>query len=322
MRVPLIKILLSGVSLSICLNAAAALSDEFDDPASLDSWSRLYATEGWGADQLDKWDIGVGTPGAMTLTPRSSVWYNNRKGALAFQMVSGDFVATTALRVDDLDPADGNVIPSSPYSIAGLMARAPRPITDALSEWTPGGENYVLAGAGSGANEASLQVETKNTVDSASAWFQQPVAEGLVELQLARFGDTFVTAYRAQGSDWAIYDRYQRADMPEQLQLGLVAYADYPTASAVSAFEHNASELVGSPDLTARFDWFRVGRVTLPPAWLGLDLADAGSVSDAQLLTVLGAHAVPSPVPEPAVWLSLLTGVLVIRAAAARRQRA
>lgn len=303
---------------AIAATPLGTLGDEFNDAATLSQWSRLYITEGWGADQLDTWDIGATQTGAMTLTPHSSVWYNNRKGALAFQAVSGDFIATTALWVRDRDAADGNAVPASPFSIAGLMARAPRPISDPATEWTVGGENYVLSGAGSGASEASFQVETKTTVNSNSVWAQQPITSGLVELQLARIGDTFITAYRAEGANWQIHDRYSRTDLPDTLQLGLVAYADYPTASGVSAYEHNSTVLSGAPDLTASFDWFRVAAVDLPPALLGLDLADAGSVTDAQLLTVVGANGIPSPVPEPATWLSLLAGLFTLGAVARR----
>jgi len=33
------------------------LSDDFENAATLANWQRIYQTEGWGADQLETWNI-------------------------------------------------------------------------------------------------------------------------------------------------------------------------------------------------------------------------------------------------------------------------
>ena len=46
----------------------AALSDEFDSPATLAHWQRNDSAEDWHADKLEQWDIAATTP-ACTADP-------------------------------------------------------------------------------------------------------------------------------------------------------------------------------------------------------------------------------------------------------------
>jgi len=51
------------------------LSDDFGDAATLPQWKRVYAVEGWGANQLELQDVNATQPGAMVMMPFTSTWY-------------------------------------------------------------------------------------------------------------------------------------------------------------------------------------------------------------------------------------------------------
>jgi hypothetical protein len=63
----------------------------------------------------------------------------------------------------------------------------------------------------------------------------------------------------------------------------------------MSPFMHNSTVIhAGMADLVAAFDYFRFARPQVPASLAGLDLTNASAVSDAALLSFLGANAVPS----------------------------
>src|SRR5438477_8249544 len=100
-----------------------ALSDEFNDSATLAAWQRVEIVEGWNADQLEKLDVNTTRPGRLFMMPYSSTWYNDYRGELTFKTVTGDFVVTTDVEVSS---RAGSGAPRSLYSLAGIMVRAPR----------------------------------------------------------------------------------------------------------------------------------------------------------------------------------------------------
>lgn len=110
-----------------------ALSDEFTHAGSIQAWSRVEFTEGWNATHLEVHDVNVTTPGAMTLVPYTTSWYENYRGPFVFKLVEGDFVLTTEVTASG---RDGVSVPQSQYSLAGVFIRAPRDITPGT--WAPG----------------------------------------------------------------------------------------------------------------------------------------------------------------------------------------
>ncbi len=70
------------------------LSDEFDNPASLSDFQRVWRREHWPFDQLQLQVIGQ-VPGRLTMQPHSSGWYEDYRGELTYKELSGDVVATT-----------------------------------------------------------------------------------------------------------------------------------------------------------------------------------------------------------------------------------
>ena len=260
----------------------AALSDEFDDPASLSDWQRVFQVEQWGFDQLESIDVGASEPGALTMMPFSSSWYENWRGVLVFKEVSGDFVATTHVRVSNR--ADTGP-PGTQYSLAGIMTRVPRTVTPAT--WTPGGENYVFLSAGAADTPDAWQTEVKTTADSTST-LEIESGGPEVTLRTARIGPHVIVLLRWPGQEWQVHRRYRRDDFPATLQVGFTTYTDWPTCQAAGVVTHNTTLLAGTPDLIARFSYMRFAEPAVPPTLLGADFSNPAAVSDPELLSFLG----------------------------------
>ncbi len=61
----------------------SALSDEFNNPASLASWKNLSAVEGWPS-QIQKMDANKSSPGALYLVPYTSTWFEEYHGVFLY----------------------------------------------------------------------------------------------------------------------------------------------------------------------------------------------------------------------------------------------
>ena len=295
----------------------AGLSDEFDDAATTAQWQRVNEVEGWNADQLNVYDINATQPDRMVQEPHTTSWYQNYRGPMAFQLVTGDFAFTTQVHItdrDDIGGSDANDVPGdSQYSLAGAMLRTPRDITDALTEWTPGsmaddgtnnGENYIFLSAGYGAgnsDEFALEVKTTRNSDSQLELTPLGADTNVVNVQIARIGDSVIAMYQLPGEEWQVHRRYSRPDMPATMQVGLVTYTDWTKANDFSPFVQNSSVLTPAtvtndptpgeafnPDLTAGFEYARYATPDVPAALAGADLTDPNAVSDAELLSFLG----------------------------------
>jgi hypothetical protein len=263
------------------------LSDEFNDASTLAQWQRVYVVEGWPANQLELQDINTTRPGMMVMMPFTSTWFNDYRGELTFKEVQGDFVVTTDV---EANRRNGTGPPRSAYSLAGIMIRTPRQITPAT--WRPGGENYLFLSLGAASSPGTYQFEVKSTVSSNSQLIVESAGTGRAIIQYARLGPYFI-ALKSVNGVWTVHHRYFRADMPSTLQVGMTVYTDYPTASSVPPLTHNSTVIrAGNPDLVAAFDYFRFARPRVPPA---LANANFSTVSDADLLSFLGAAAIQAP---------------------------
>ncbi len=263
------------------------LSDEFNDAATLAQWKRVYAVEGWGANQLELQDINTTRAGRMVMMPYTSTWYNDYRGELTFKEVQGDFVVTTDVEASQ---RGGSGPPRSSYSLAGIMVRAPRAITPAT--WHAGGENYVFLSLGAGSPPGAFQFEVKTTTNSNSSLILVPAPSGHAAIQVARIGPYLIMLRNSDGN-WVIHRRYYRPDLPSIVQVGMTTYTDFNNASMLPPFQHNSTVIRGgSPDLVAAFDYFRFARPNTPPSLAGADLI---SVPDEQLLAFLGANANAPP---------------------------
>jgi YVTN family beta-propeller protein len=281
----------------------APLSDEFDNPDTITNWLRNETVEGWGGSKLEQWNIDTTTPGHMRVMPYSSSWYEDFTGAYAYKEVTGDFVLTTRL---DVTNRAGNGRPNSDFSLAGLMVRAPRGLTNAApspdpgpgtflpwpppaqgqpnhytTPWQPDTENYIFLSFGFGStglttpdgnNPNRWHYEVKTTENGVSTLYPRthgvPENEPVVILQMVRRGSTFLLLRRHGEGPWIIENRFERADLPETLQVGMTTYTDWNTIAAGWDFSNpqipfHQNRIVntgGNPDLIADVDFVRIRR--------------------------------------------------------------
>ena len=278
----------------------SGLSDEFESPGTLANWQRVYQIEGWGFDQLEQWDINQSNAGRMTMMPHTSSWFEEWRGVQAYKQVTGDFVVTT-----DVEPTgrSGTGAPNTQYSLAGIMVRTPRPeMQNGGADWTPNGQNYIFLSMGAASQPGTYQFEVKNTLNSNS---QLEVSNGgsRARVQIARIGSAFIVLRQIDSDPWEVHRRYTRADMPATLNVGLTTYTDWNPCQQAGYEYHNTNLLTGAvprltggtiqanPDLIARFDYVRYRRPQVPANLTGLNFANVGQVSDAQLLAFLANNA-------------------------------
>lgn len=283
--------LLAASSLLACLPASAdeltSLSDEFVSASSLDAWLVETVVDGWPEQaallQIDE------AAGALTLEPETSGWFEDYRGVLRYKLVSGDFRVETRLRATGLAAA----VPSRAFSLAGIMARVPRHESEP-ADWQPGQENWLFITAGTADAPGAPQFETKNTVDSTSALITHPGQQGWLELRIQRRGPRFDLSRRLPGEDWNTLRTLVRDDFPETIQVGLLAYTDWPTVSTFADAESFNEALVPSPpgqrDLRAEFDYVRFSD---PRCWEA-DLDSDGVVALGDLARLLGGFGTAS----------------------------
>lgn len=281
---------LAALFLSVAIPALAddltPFSDEFNDASTLSQWKRVYAVEGWNANQLELLDVNATRPGKLVMMPYTSTWYQDWRGELTFKDVTGDVVVTSDVEVSQ---RGGTGAPRSQYSLGGLMIRSQRSITPAT--WTPGGENYIFLSLGAASQPGSFQYEVKTTQNSVtSLWIS--AGSNRATLQLARIGAYVIALRKDVGGSWVVHRRFVRGDLTPGVQVGMCVYTDFPTASTYTPFNHNSTVIhSGNPDLVAAYDYVRFQRPVVPQSLQGKNLADPSAVTDAQLLSFLGANA-------------------------------
>jgi hypothetical protein len=145
----------------------------------------------------------------------------------------------------------------------------------------------------------------KTTVNSVSTLAISDAAVSQAEIQVARLGNAMIMLRRDEGGEWIIHQRYQRENFPATLQVGLTVYTDWGGLQAVYPFgqevQHNAAYATGqNPGLHAEFEYLRYRRPVVPAHLAGRDFTNPAQVSDAELLSFLGATASAPPV-APAI---------------------
>ena len=203
-------------------DSLAALNDEFDTSDALSNWTRITDAEGW-ADKLKTLAVDDGT---LVPEPYPSVWFYDYVVPFLFRRVEGNFMVTTQINVSSL----GTPMPSTAYSLAGLLARRPRSDAPfaADSAWAKDRENYVFLVTGTTGEPGAPKIETKSAVRSRPIVKHYPrETSGWMHLRLVRLNQTIIALYRRPGSDWQIHERFYRPDLSSTLQVGLMAYGDY-----------------------------------------------------------------------------------------------
>jgi hypothetical protein len=275
-------LLLAALCLSLPCHAdddLTKLSDDFDNPATLKDWKRIHM-DMRSPDQLESCDINKTLQGHLVMIPYTSVWYQQYRGVLAYKQVSGDFVMTTAVKTSN---RARTAAPSRSYSLAGIMLHVPGNVTSP--------QNYIFLSHGSANSPGRYQFEVKTTIDSRSTLQIEPAGVDHAIIQVARIGSAIITLKNVNGT-WTVHHRYSRPDFPHTMQAGLTCYTDWDNCKNIPPQKHNNMVIKnGQPDLVAEFDFAHYARPQPPAALSTSDLTNPQQVSDAQLLSFLGDHA-------------------------------
>jgi len=273
------------------------LNDEFDNSATLSAnWLNINDEEGWNAEHLEVHDINTSTAGSLHMMPYTSSWYQDYRGTLLFKNIDQNFVLTTEVTVSN---RAGNGLPSSQFSLAGLMIRNAIDYPNgATSDWQSGNENYIFMAAGR-ANAGTPQFEVKTTVNgNSSLQISNISTTSNVQIRIARIDAAIIVLYRLPNQNWEVHQRYARPDFDNEIQMGFVTYTDWPKVSSYAPIFHNSNVLNSSlspdpsqgvpftPDIIGQFDFARFDDITVPTSLAGVDLVS--SATDTDLLSFLG----------------------------------
>lgn len=207
---------------------STALSDEFDDPCTVANWTDGPSTA------FDFYDIDETTPEQLTVEPQQCVWYMENQGWALFKEVTGDFAIVA--RVEAAGLATPGDPPAEQFNSAGVIARDPAS--------APGSENWLVHNVGF--QETSVATEAKTTVDSVSVYRLTDGAPS-GEVAICRLGSMFHLFRRLDGeAEWTettseddpAYPPYDRADLPDTLEVGIMANAFAPTPDILARFEY------------------------------------------------------------------------------------
>ncbi len=214
----------SSTSSTTSSGSGSDLSDEFDGDGVDAAWTVVNG---------DRFEHMLGG-GELHLRPTmNTLWFDaEATGALLYKTVTGNFKLTTAVKARRASDPSQPVGPTD-YQFGGIMARAPNAAQ----------ENYVFVVVGD--RGPTIQTETKSTTNGASSVKGDDWPSGDAQLRLCRVGSMFhMYARPYDGGTWNIAAEwgppYERADLPETLQVGPIAYA-----------------WTNAPDLRASFDYVR-----------------------------------------------------------------
>lgn len=268
----------------------SSLNDEFDGVALDPKWSRFDARFGW-PDKLKEVDVGRTVPGALHLRPYHSAWVRDLNAPFLFQRVEGDFDVRARVRVR----GGAGAIPGGTWSLGGLMARVPSPVT--ADSWEPRRENWHFITTGVGVEPGKTVTETKGTYNSYSSLKLRPFAPGWVELRMVRVGMTLFALARPEGaSNWQVRDRFYRMEGNPAMQVGLIAYTTSDDVRPGPDDAETANRTVNRDarvDMLMDVDWIRFSRPRRSIDWAfeaqvqAHPLADP-NLSEAAILAALG----------------------------------
>lgn len=226
----------------------AALSDEFDDPTSLECWRAYESLDEMGVplDQVDI-DIDVFNPSELTIEPYvSGGWFDDFTGPLVYKHVAGDFMLEVSVTVSN---ADGTW-PFDPFNSAGIVVRDPA--NDAAENWIMWNVGNQFSAPGS---------EGKITIDSESALTLGGIGaaagdpSSYIRLRVCRVGADFVLTHRLPGSDnFTLVHEYTHPALPERLHVGM----GMTSWNGTTGYPNDAVV----PDASARWQYARFSAIS------------------------------------------------------------
>lgn len=221
----------NALAVDAALADITGLSTVFNSPAALQSWSQ-HTVPGFS----DKWRAPRIENGRLVLQPTSSGWFEDMQAGHLYRTIEGNFVVTTKLRVE----GTAAQLPQTLFSLAGVFIRVPRDGLTAAN-WEPGRENWMFFSLGTAFPAGTPQFEIKTTYNSLSTLkisSAAPVYAGGktrdVKLRIARQGELFSLLYRIDDqAEFTLLDQFIRPDLPQRLNVGVTAYADWGSAAPI-----------------------------------------------------------------------------------------
>jgi hypothetical protein len=182
-------------------------SGGFTDLVESNAW-QWYQPElvSWKLDD-DRLDIEV---------LQENVWWRNWRGPMFYTHVKGDI--DVRVFVQTRKASNPEEYPDKAYQFGGLILRDP------LGDKSFTSEYYVFNVIGY--RGSKLTVETKSTADGLSQVEGHNWLTGDAELRIVRKGAIFQLYARPIDEEvWQLMQTYDRPDLPEIMQLGIIAYA-------------------------------------------------------------------------------------------------
>jgi len=237
----------------LAASGTSQIREDFESKNNLSDWQKL-TIEGW-PEKWKRCEIDE-NKGCLIIEPKSAGWFEDNFGQLIFKEIAGDFIVTTKVKVEGTS-SDKTI--KTMFSLAGLFVRSPRTFTQ--ESWRPGQENWLFFSTGSATEPGKPQFEIKSTYQSTSTLKIYPAVHGWIELRIVRLGEIFSLLYKYENEKWKLLDQFIRPDLPNTLQVGLTAYADWESSAEIypDYLKNNKEEAPKqNADLIAYFDYFIV----------------------------------------------------------------
>ncbi|MEJ8756111.1 hypothetical protein WG947_03825 [Pontibacter sp. H259] len=270
-----------------------ALNDEFNSAKLTEGWKNFYEVEGW-VNKMIKQDVNSTSKGYLYFEPGTSGWFADQQAPFMFKEITGDFDVRVRMKVSGRK----SDVPQSQWSLAGLMARAPK--RGGKDTWKPGEENWLFMTTGIAEELGKPVIETKKTISSHSSLKLRPAKLDWIEMRIVRVGPSFVLLYKYDNDKaWTVRERFYNVSMPRTLQVGLIGYTNsYAVDNSVKfgdpvTYNNTIYDHLGNPDLAVRVDYirFQKPKVDFGGSWLASvaqnNLTDY-SLSNDELLKLLG----------------------------------
>jgi hypothetical protein len=182
-----------------------------------EGFKQITENADWKWYQPDLVDWKLDGDSLVIKTNQESVWWKNSRGPMLYRQIRGD--VEISIKLNTRKASNPQLFPDTAYQFGGIMLRDP------ASDSMLTSENYVFNVIGNrGPN--GIQVETKSTHNGWSSVQGTNWTTGDVELKIKRIGAKFSLFARSlEDLDWQLVQKYQRADLPETLQLGIIVYS-------------------------------------------------------------------------------------------------
>lgn len=292
------------------ISQLSELSDEFNKTCDLADWINIEDAEGWDNTHLESYDVNISNQGQLTMIPWTTGWYQSRRSTLLYKNVTGDFVFTSEVTASNKAE---NGQPESAYSLAGLMIRTPKTIG---ANGPIGSENYVFLSLGTASNSNTPQFEIKNTVNDNSNLLISNITSTTAQIRLVRVGGAVIVLYKLPGGDWTIRNRYNRSDMPSDMQTGFVTYTDWNKVNTYSISFHNENTLNSdldpdpssnqnqpfNPDIIGKFEYGRFDEVIIPSGYENAVFWNPSQVPNSVILAAFGYDTTSDDLEGWKIW--------------------